>query len=153
MSKKKPITLDDVRRWEREATEAWLEENADRETVNRSVRRALDARREELVAKLMGFDRRWGSDWEVDHCNGRAGESAAGDFLRSLAVEGVKEWLSEQAGNMPDLPKKAVQALRMEYRDILHDEVRERIAMRAVEKSRQAVERILSEEAGRDLAD
>lgn len=122
--------------------------------IETKIRRMLDRRLQEIVGKLMGFDTRWG-DWELDHCNGRAGESAAGDWLRSQAGEAVKAWLSEQAGNLPPLPKNAAKALQKSYTDRLLDEAESLLKRKAQEDAAALVAGLTREgssagEAGQD---
>lgn len=94
--------------------------------LEEKIENMLDRRLQELVGKYLGFDNKWGR-WELDHCNGRSGESAAGDFLRSKVQEGTKKWLEKQAGNLPDLPKSAIADLKKEYLYILKREIEQNL--------------------------
>lgn len=103
----------------------------------------LDAAREGIVAKLMGFDNSWHDNkWGLDHCNGRSGDSAAGDFLRKQVKQGVEAWLSEQAGDMPKLPASAVKDLRAEYRANLLEAIRKRLRAQAEADANEIVDGI-----------
>jgi hypothetical protein len=62
------------------AVEEWKAKNT-KEVIKTTVTELLDKESKQLTLKLLGFEDRWGK-WEVDHCNGRGGESAAGDYLR-----------------------------------------------------------------------
>lgn len=101
----------------------WI--NDESANIDIKVTRMLENRLEEIVAKLMGFGTgRFSRDaWEVDNCNGRRGESAAGDFLRTKAKDAARAWLEAQAGKLPDLPKSAVASLKQDYREQLEKEV------------------------------
>lgn len=112
--------------------------------IESKVRGMLDRRLQEIVGKLMGFDNRWGP-WEVDNCNGRAGESAAGEWLRSQAGEAVKTWLSEQAGNLPSLPKGAIKALQKSYTDRLLDDAEDLLKRKAQEDAEALVAGLMRE--------
>jgi hypothetical protein len=100
------------------AAQKWLNDRKD--NIGEAVSRMLDERLQEIVAKLLGFDNNW-DRWEVDHCNGRHGESAAGDWLREKSGDAVREWLTKQAGELPQLPEKAVTHLRKCYLETLED--------------------------------
>lgn len=113
---------------------AWLTQHE--QNIESVIHRMLDRRLEEIVAKLMGFSISR-EQWELDHCNGRAGESAAGDWLRNKAGAAVKDWLDAQAGNLPKLPKRAITSLHNEYINNLSDELSKQLEKRAVEDARQ----------------
>lgn len=125
----------------------WIKENE--ENIEYKIIKMLDERCEKIVAKLMGFENPWGK-WEVDHCNGRAGESAAGDWLRQRAGESVRAWLDKQAGDLPDLPKSAINALKKEYLCILEELVKEELEEIAKEKMMKVVEELIGDIHGED---
>lgn len=72
----------------------WKSKNTP-EDVTKKVTKLLNQNSEEIIYKLLGFNKdRWsGGTWELDHCNGRSGESAAGDYLRKVKQDAVEEWL------------------------------------------------------------
>lgn len=76
------------------AVESWKSENS-AEELARKVKRQLDEQAKLVMLKLLGFDvDSFGREnWELDHCNGRSGESSAGDFIRKHKAEAIKEWL------------------------------------------------------------
>jgi len=117
------------------------------ESARRKIEDILDSHTEEAVAKLLGFDNKWG-DWEVDHCNGRQGESAAGDWLRKTAKEEVDKWLAKQAGALPDLSPAQKKALREDYRNTLAYHVKERLQVLAREHAVEAGGKIWKEIVG-----
>lgn len=121
---KDPVSITELYAEAEKAALKWAAEK--RSSIERDVTSILDKRAEEVVFKLLGFDNRWGR-MEVDHCNGRAGESAAGDFIRAKAGAAVHAWLEAQVGKLPKLPKSAVKSLRdfyLEvYRNTLNDEL------------------------------
>ena len=123
------------------AAKEWLKEQAP--NVKDNVLRILDQRQTEIVAKLMGFSTSWGR-WEVDHCNGRAGESAAGDWLREQAGEAVNAWLAEQAGKLPKLPEKAISSLRNEYTKTLEYELRQLLRNKAISDAKEIVQKVFT---------
>ena len=125
-----------------QAAQEWLK--GQEKDIANTVHSMLDKRLEKIVSQHMGFDSSW-SVWEVDHCNGRSGESAAGDWLRERSGEAAKQWLTKQAGNLPDLPKQAIASLRAQYLRSLESAIREQLRKRAVSDAEQAVEKIIAD--------
>ena len=118
--------------------------------IEKNVTKMLDARLEELVAKMMGFDYRYGR-WELDHCNGRDGESAAGDWLRNRAKKAIEDWLEKQAGDLPALPSAAAKSLGSEYQRILLSQVHHHLETAVAETAREIAGKIASAIIGPDL--
>lgn len=54
-----------------------------------------------------------GGRWSLDHCNGRSGESAAGDYLRQVQADAIKEWLANIP--MPSMSTKMLNDLKKQY--------------------------------------
>ena len=73
------------------AVESWKVAQ-DPEELKKTIFNKLDSKRDEVMLKLLGFNDSWGK-WEVDHCNGRSGESSIGDFLKTTQQKAIKEWL------------------------------------------------------------
>ena len=70
----------------------WLEHNKEKD-IKEALYNQLDSEKEQIIGNLLGFSKSWSSDrWEVDHCNGRAGESAVGDYLRQIAATEINNW-------------------------------------------------------------
>lgn len=66
-----------------QAVSDWRAKNTESALKTR-VHELLDRNSKEITMKLLGFDSRYVKQWELDHCNGRAGESAAGDYLKRV---------------------------------------------------------------------
>ena len=117
-----------------------------REKLKDDVSRRLDSRLEELISKYMGFNNHWGK-WELDHCNGRQGESAAGDFIKKEVATTCQEWLKKQAGNLMDikLTANAIASLRSYYIECLEREIRDTLKYKAVSDAQEAVRKMLGE--------
>lgn len=95
-------------------TNTWLEEALSK--IESQVIQKLDRSRDEIVMKLLGFNKdSWGGNWSLDHCNGRAGESAAGTFLRNKHAEAITEWLSNFEA--PVLSAKDKKDLEKRFKD------------------------------------
>ena len=76
------------------AMHAWSIEQA--KTIADKVHKRLDQHRDEVLMKLMGFNKgSFDRGWEIDHCNGRNGNSVISDFLKESQAAAVKEWLSQ----------------------------------------------------------
>ena len=144
MSAKKPTYREVVER----AAKEWTEAHASEQQIKYAVFERLDASRDQIVLKLLGFDKSWGRDFELDHCNGRAGQSAAGDFIVSAANGAVKAWLAEQVGRLPDLSASARKSLIRFYHETLERELRRELARAAQERASEKAEEIMREVLG-----
>lgn len=115
-----------------QVTEEWKALNTP-EAVKKKVFKQLDAVSDEVVMKLLGFDCRWDKKWEIDHCNGRAGESAAGDFIREAHNEAIKEWLGQviMPQLTPALKKKLQKMAQDEYENYITRHIRSAVTARA----------------------
>lgn len=90
----KKSVLDSVLPIINEAVANWKLKN-DREKLTRDTTMLLDKNSKEIVMKLLGFNITYGNKWELDHCNGRSGNSSAGDYLKEQQSEIIKEWLQK----------------------------------------------------------
>ena len=88
----------------------WKEKNS-KEVLTQRVHKLLDDNAETIVLKLLGFDNRW-NNWELDHCNGRSGESAAGDYLKQVQQEAIQDWLKNV--KLPELNKTLTSVMKKE---------------------------------------
>lgn len=115
-----------------QAVAAWKLNNT-ATVVKDKITRLLDANSKEITMKLLGFDQHW-NEWELDHCNGRSGNSAAGDFIRSTQAEAIKEWLAQVS--MPSLDTKTknklIKQAQATYEDYLSKAVRAAIERKAI---------------------
>ena len=75
--------------------------------------RLISTQLQRMIPKILGFNcDRWDQDWEIDHCNGRAGESLLGDLLRKKVIADATKWVEKQKWVTPS--KKEVEALKRE---------------------------------------
>ena len=88
-----------------------MERKEFRRSPTQRVHKLLDDNAETIVLKLLGFDNRWNS-WELDHCNGRKGESAAGDYLRQVQHDAIQDWLKKV--KLPELNKTLTSVMQKE---------------------------------------
>jgi hypothetical protein len=130
------------------AADAWLAKAEASGAIESRVRDSLDKRAESVVMMLLGFDREWGgSAWKLDHCNGRAGNSAAGDWIRERAADAIRAWLEDQAGKLPPLSKTTVNRMRDHYTETLERELRRALTKRAEADAAAMVAAIVANEA------
>lgn len=127
------------------AADDWLREHAHDGVIRNRVRTMLESDLQKIVAKLLGFDNRgWSRDWELDHCNGRAGESAAGQFIRKEAGAAVDAWLRSAIANMPAPTSEIRRAMQKAYRDEFESALRRHVVAKARDDAEKQVERILA---------
>jgi hypothetical protein len=123
------------------ATASWLKSRfTDPDSLTKHVHATLDKERDVIIAKLLGFEHdKWSSrkpiDWEVDHCNGRAGESSAGQFLNEKGKEAVKAWLESLIPNLPPPSKQLEEAALKEYNETFRRHIMEAVRARAHENA------------------
>jgi hypothetical protein len=123
----------------------WFKDNEDK--IEFKIKQQLDSAVVDIVAKLLGFNNQWGR-WEIDHCNGRNGNSAAGDFIQRNAKEGVDKWLSQIVFDLPTMPAGMLKSLRAEYKNTLEDELRNLLVQKAREDAQKMFENIIKDSTG-----
>lgn len=139
------ISLLDISKWAGVAQEKWIRENTP-EQIEKRVYEILDKRTEEVVAKLLGFSPRWG-EWEIDHCNGRAGQSEAGNYLACAAKGAVVTWLEQQADSINNLklPPTALKAIKKEALINARREFRSELEALVMVKMKEYAEEVIDE--------
>ena len=122
-----PVIAATVERWQQEHTPKQIEAK---------VTRTLDNKSQEIILKLLGFNNHW-DRWELDHCNGRSGNSAAGDYMRKCHQEAIEKWITKLA--MPVLPKDINQqlkkSLQVQFNRSLEDALRNKVIAHAMEEA------------------
>ena len=95
----------------------WLAKNTP-ETIQKNCLNILDKSKDDILRALLGFDKdSWGrQEWKLDHCNGRAGESAAGDYLRRHQQATIDQWLSQV--DMPKMTSSMKESMEKEALDM-----------------------------------
>lgn len=104
--------------WEREHTP---------EKMQKDVHALLNQSRDEIVRKLLGFNQSYGGKWELDHCNGRAGNSPAGEYLYNTLKPIINSWLGqvEMPTMTAQLRTKLESTMRQQFEDTLMRHARE----------------------------
>lgn len=123
------------------AVDEWQKKNPP-EVIKQRVFDRLDGMQEEIAMKLLGFNQSWGK-WEVDHCNGRSGNSAAGDYLRNVQREAVQEWLKQlKFPTMSATHKKQIESsISDEYKNRMSSAMRRK----AEEQANEDLNRVFAE--------
>lgn len=124
------------------AVEEWKGKNT-AENIKKTVTDLLDSESKQLTLKLLGFDDRWGK-WEVDHCNGRSGESAAGAYLRDIQKTAIQDWF--EAVSMPTitpaLKKQLGTQLQKTYEEQLAYSIRKAVVVQADADAQELVKQL-----------
>ena len=100
-----------------EAIHEWLERQ-NPQAIRKKVFDTLEAAKDEVAPKLMGFNKgSFGRGWEIDHCNGRAGESTIGDYMRKHQQEGIQQFIDQlNLVSLRPFSKKEIEDMRRDYR-------------------------------------
>ncbi len=95
----------------------WLAQNTP-ENIQKNCLNILDKSKDDILRTLLGFEKdSWGrQEWKVDHCNGRAGESAAGDYLRRHQQATIDQWLAQV--DMPKMTPSIKKSMEKDALDI-----------------------------------
>lgn len=107
----KPVT--DVLAAVSAAVETWRANNTP-ENIESTVHHRLNQARDDIVLKLLGFDREYSDSYRLDHRNGRQQHSIVGQHIASVQAEAIKKWLEEVP--MPTLTPKMKKDLQGEMR-------------------------------------
>ena len=112
------------------------------ENIGKRVKKLLDSESQQVTMKLLGFNTSWGREWELDHCNGRGGESAAGDFIRKAQQTAIQEWLA--AIPLPTISTKLMASLKREMNDVYEHSILEQVRNMAKKRANEDIENLLS---------
>jgi len=114
------------------AIHEWLEKQNPKD-IRKKVFDTLEAAKDEIAPKLMGFNRSsFGRGWEIDHCNGRAGESIIGDYMRKHQHEGIQQFIDQlNIASLHPFSKEEIEDMRKEYRQRVINKTREAVRARA----------------------
>jgi len=131
-----------------ESVNEWLQ-NQKPEQIRKEIFDTLDQAKNTIAPKLLGFSKgSWNNRWEIDHCNGRAGESVLGDYLKKHQAEGIKAFLDQlNFAEVKPLTKTEIEGIRKEYRSHLLSYVSESIR----EKARADADRLASQVCSTDI--
>ena len=128
------------------AANEWQKEHSP-EKLKSKVKTMLDAHAEEITMKLLGFSDSWGR-WEVDHCNGRSGNSAAGDYLRQHQQAAIQEWMENLC--LPKLTPTLKKSLQAEMQKAFTSELSYKLHKAVSNKLDELVQKVLEDLASSD---
>lgn len=123
------------------AIDSWIVAN-DEASIQGSVIKELETQKKKIVLQLLGFNDKWGK-YEVDHCNGRAGESSAGDYLKRVSAPAIDKFLASV--EMPELTQTERKSLQRSYRHHLYHEVEQHLRHQATRDARELSEKLIKE--------
>ena len=125
------------------AIHEWLEKQ-NPEAIRKKVFDTLEAAKDEVAPKLMGFDKgSFGRGWEIDHCNGRAGESSIGDYMKKHQTEGIQQFIDQlNLTSLSPFTEAEIKGLRSEYRDRVINETRQLVYDRAEKDANHLVNQL-----------
>lgn len=113
------------------SVEKWRGNNTPQQ-LERQIFSRLDKERDQIVLKLLGFAPEYGG-YQLDHCNGRSGNSAAGEFLVKAQSEAIKNWLSTTV--MPTLTEDRretiLKSMSQHYESLFREGLKKAIAEKA----------------------
>lgn len=124
----------------------WKLKNTE-QRIKETVTSQLDKEAKQIVLKLLGFDSNY-SSYKLDHCNGRAGNSTAGDFIRNAQAAAIKDWLTTVA--MPSLTPEDEKNLRASMQQEYASHFRRHALQLAKEKA-QADAKVLIEQISQSM--
>lgn len=107
------------------AVEEWKQENT-AISIAQNVKELLNKNSKEITMKLLGFDSRYDNGWSLDHCNGRSGNSIAGDFLFKNQAVAIQEWLGniKMPTMTPSFKAELEKEMQRDYESEMHSHVR-----------------------------
>jgi hypothetical protein len=112
--------------------------------MSEKVEQLLDTQFENTILKVFGFNNHWG-DWEVDHCNGRSGESNVGDWIKKHAEKDFTKWIEKNVKRLPKIPPKAIESLKKDYQETLLRRLREYLYTAAEAEAKQIIDKYIKE--------
>lgn len=115
-----------------------------RASLQSDIENAIDKGLQVIIAKYLGFDNRWGK-WELDHCNGRSGNTAAGDFVKTEIRKVCPDYLKKQVGALPDLPKETIAELKKYYIRQLEAEAKRALNDMAAQEGRKLAKQLIED--------
>lgn len=133
------------------AAEDYIEKNPP-EAVAEQLTKVLDESRDQIIRTLLGFKvDNWGRmEWAVDHCNGRAGESAVGDYLRRVQADKIHEWL--ETADLGELDEGMVKNMRKEFNSIYTGRLQRLVTSHANKLAQEHFDELMKQDALGDLA-
>lgn len=122
------------------AIDSWLEKNSEDQLTQR-VHHLLDENQKKIILTLLGFENRWGG-WEIDHCNGRSGNTPVGEYIKQTHEDAIQEWLLQV--KLPAMSATIKKQIAQEMERHYQSEVRRRMHDMVVAKAQADVDAIMA---------
>ena len=123
--------------------EEWHSKN-DEPTLRKNIHTRLDKDKDQILMKLLGFNKNsWSHSWELDHCNGRAGNSIAGDYLKDVQHKAINDWLS--LVELPSLTKVETANIQKQYKHAFMQSLEKRLIEHAHTAASESAEKIFKD--------
>lgn len=90
-------------------------ESQNESKLEKEVVSLLEKSKKEIYLKLLGFDSRYGSGYQLDHCNGRAGNSPIGEYLKNVQAKAIDDWIKNSG--FPELTKAEEDSIRRSLKE------------------------------------
>lgn len=98
------------------------------ESLRKQVKDMIESMTKNTVLQLLGFEAKAYPGrqpyWSIDHCNGRAGESAIGSAIKDFVKEALREKLLDEPKLTEDERARVKEEVRRAYLDAYRNEVR-----------------------------
>lgn len=90
---------------------------------------------------ILGFSERWGR-LEIDHCNGRSGNSIIGNELKKAVEDLVKQWTEKALAENWEEIQEAESLYKEAFARKLREELREQAKEMAKKEAQRIIEKI-----------
>lgn len=139
-----PMSIDEAEIMINDVIQKELAANWSEEQIKIRIRQVIEQKFEKIVSVHLGFDSKYG-DWEIDHCNGRAGNSDIGKKIASLATNAVDTTIAKMMNEGKfQLAPKHIKALEREFDSIISGyegrKIIQSLAMKKMEKLKDLLE-------------
>mgnify|MGYP000238673770 CR=1 FL=1 len=116
------------------------------------LEKEVDRQRVNILRTLLGLEHRYTNKWTVDHCNGRSGESAIGDYLRNVQAKEIHKIFDSM--DMSDVITKTIEKdIRLEYQINLKKGLISLVRKKAKEDAENIIKTVQEEFNVKDLLD
>ena len=108
-----------------EAIQSWKESN-NPASIKHSVTKKLDGAKENILLQMLGFEYSYRGTFKIDHCNGRAGESMIGTYIKENVEHSLQEYMRSAfpISINEDAQIALQQCVQDEFTKALHNEFR-----------------------------
>ena len=125
------------------AIDNWLAVNTP-DVLTKSINKKLDEHKDEITLKLLGFDKNYGDrNWKLDHCNGRSGNSPAGEYLRDTQSVIVRQWLDSVP--LPELSTTQLKKLSSDFNEVYLRALKKSLTTLVETKAKEDSHKLLKE--------